>query len=676
MSNRKSFRPLFGLVGLVGILPLLTATTIKANSGADFSKTPARQTVKLDAPEYSFTGETAISSDKLDVSVVSSNVSSSCHSLTITFSTGGQGFADTTGTFLIAPTEEEFTTFYKEFTGWTSEYKKEIDEKAKNGEYETPHYSAVLYSLTPSAENTKVYIPASLSRGVYFTLDVVGVRSNAVTDWTNAEAIYIPSSIEDIYEDSFEGVPNTVKFYVEAESDNTNWAAGWNHGASVIHSANFPSTKHDVKSAAGAPMYGDKENNYVIGWYPKEGTQYPLIAEYKVKKVDGSLSETKYFEFEKSTFTATTAEYDGVGYKVFGYANNLYADIMMENPGESIDLDTVKIHNIFDAVGQPVKPDTDNPYYSVPHKSLSKSYNLSDFVTYKFTGISTFQGFTAVDILMDQSGVETYKLIKSNFYKQYEPAMKRGTAYIRYRITSLNSCYYVIQYKDGGEIKTEKVKIDTPVSQFVLNADKNNTISFMLKNSDFGKKFSAKSIYSLSFEGFYITLDIFAKTDTSNGPVARSNVTERFGYVAIMPAGETYNVFDANLLIILLVAIYVVLYIAAAVFLFFYFTNKFKNDEFRRVKPRAFLIKSLLGLAGSVIVILAVTFTILRISALNNAIVVYNPVDAYIIIFGVLSVLVVGYFSKYLVATYKASKQRKRAIKLKLNEDVADDGTK
>ena len=44
-------------------------------------------------------------------------------------------------------------------------------------------------------------------------------------------------------------------------------------------------------------------------------------------------------------------------------------------------------------------------------------------------------------------------------------------------------------------------------------------------------------------------------------------------------------------------------------------------------------------------------------------------------IMAVLSVVIIGYFIKYLVGVIKANKERRRIIKLKLNEDIEDDGT-
>lgn len=185
--------------------------------------------------------------------------------------------------------------------------------------------------------------------------------------------------------------------------------------------------------------------------------------------------------------------------------------------------------------------------------------------------------------------------------------------------------------------------------------------------------FSATTIRQLSLVSFYITIDLF--NNSSSSVVARSSYTARFGYVMVMPYSDTASVFDINTMLIILSIIYLIVYAIATVILFFYLKNKYKNDEFRRMKPKSYFTKSILGLVGSIIVILCITFIILRATSFNNAIVVYNPLDPFIIVFAVLSILIVGYFIKYLAVTYKANQDRKRNIKLHLSEDVEDDGT-
>ena len=142
-----------------------------------------------------------------------------------------------------------------------------------------------------------------------------------------------------------------------------------------------------------------------------------------------------------------------------------------------------------------------------------------------------------------------------------------------------------------------------------------------------------------------------------------------------MPYSDNASLFDVNIFLIILAVSYILLFAAGTVGLYFYLKNKYKNDEFRRMKIKPFIIKAVLFLLGSMVVVFDIVFIVLRGTALNNAIVVFNPVDAYIIILSVLSVVIIGYFVKYLVGVVKTNRERRRIIKLKLNEDVEDDGT-
>ena len=78
----------------------------------------------------------------------------------------------------------------------------------------------------------------------------------------------------------------------------------------------------------------------------------------------------------------------------------------------------------------------------------------------------------------------------------------------------------------------------------------------------------------------------------------------------------------------------------------------------------------------SLAVVLAIAFIILRNTVFTAAIAVYNPVDTFIVIFGIASIIIIGYYIRNMVLAYKARSQKKKATKLGLLNEVADDGTK
>jgi len=66
---------------------------------------------------------------------------------------------------------------------------------------------------------------------------------------------------------------------------------------------------------------------------------------------------------------------------------------------------------------------------------------------------------------------------------------------------------------------------------------------------------------------------------------------------------------------------------------------------------------------------------VLRTTLFKNSIVVYNPVDIFIIFFALASVIIIGYLIKNLVVYIKATNKRKKDQKLGIDKDVVKDGT-
>ena len=670
MNNNKLSTLLFGLVSVFGISALAVGFA-QRSEGYQPKSISAKQAIQKKAVR-DYSAEVDEPSGSLTIAATSSTLTSMGQSFSLNFSTGGQGFCDTTSSYLLAPKDDSFDPYYAEFSKMSSEERQEIIDQYDAGEYETVHFNSYVFNITGASDTKNVVIPRYLTRNHIFTLDIteIGVDAVEADGWDNITSITIPAEVAYVYSESFVGVPNTMVFNVEAASRPEGWAEDWAHGATVNYGYAFPEAKAEMLSRAGAQDYGDKTVNFILGWYPSEGPQLPLVAEYKVRSADGSLSDVQYFDFSPSS---ANSKYEAVGYDIVAFKNSLDCDIPL-NAGEQIEPDSFILHNIYSAVkgaSGSYEPDTAHPYRYTPKQMYSRVYNIDDFIKYEFTGISSFSGYTGIDLDMRISEENVYSHLKSNYYNSHKAEIEAGTLYVRYRLTSLTLSSFRITYKHGNEMVTKDVKIATPVTQFKMNNNGVNKVSFLLKNADVGVGFSASSVKEVSLVGLYISLDLMGAKAT----IARSSVVTRFGYVSFMPYTENPQLFDINLMLILVLVGYIAAYSVSCVGLYFYLKNKYKNDEFRRMKTKQYVIKSALGLVGSTIVIFAVLFIILRAVALNNAIVVFNPLDAYIIILSVLSVVIIGYFIKYLVGVVKVSKERKRVLKLKLNEDVADDGT-
>ena len=656
---------------VVGLMSVFSVGSIFGNTGSTHKETPTQSVRMLKEAVRDFSSEQDVPEGKLSISTTSSTLTSMGQSFSFTFSTGGQGWQDTTKTFLLAPDDADFDAYYDEFSKLTVEDREKITEQYENGEYEPPEFNSYVFKIAGTSANKRVYIPRALTRNHIFNLTVSRMDLNVVPDWTNIQSIAIPVEITEIYSETFQNVPADMVFNVEAPSKPEGWADDWAHGATVNYGYEYPEEKEMPLSTAGAEQFGDKTQNFIIGWYPKEGEQKPLTLEYKLLK-DGVLQDdVHYFDFSPSSDKST---YECVGFQLIDYSNVLYCDIPL-SAGEEVDFSSLMIHNIYrsktsgsgDSTVYYAEPDLADAYHLKPKQAFSKTYNVTDFINLEFTGLSTFSGYTSIDLKVDISEENVYSHLKSNYYNTHLADIQSGKVHIRYRLTSLGLCKFRITYTQNGSEVTEDVKIVTPIQQFIIQKQKDNHISFLLKN----KGYAAENIKEVSLVGLYISVDLMG----SRSVIARSSSVTRFGYMSIMPYTEKASVFNVNTMLIIIAIAYIVAYAVGAVALYFFLKNKYKNDEFRRMKTKSYVLKASLGLAGSLIVIFAIIFIVVRNTVLNNAIVVFNPVDAYIIVLSVLSVLIIGYFIKYLVGVIKTEKERRRILKLKLNEDVEDDGT-
>ena len=117
------------------------------------------------------------------------------------------------------------------------------------------------------------------------------------------------------------------------------------------------------------------------------------------------------------------------------------------------------------------------------------------------------------------------------------------------------------------------------------------------------------------------------------------------------------------------------LYAAGAFVLYKILKEKFKNDEFRRINDKKYMKKAILFGLGFTEIALAIVFILMRAVGFANTIVAFNPTDPLLILFSIVGLIVGGYFIVILIKSIKANNERRKAIRLKLNEDVDDDGT-
>ena len=316
-------------------------------------------------------------------------------------------------------------------------------------------------------------------------------------------------------------------------------------------------------------------------------------------------------------------------------------------------------------------PDFDHRYYVKPGHAFSRVNYLEDFVSIEFKTVSAFAGYSSVSASVSKinSGLDVYKANKEYYYNIYKDNLENGSAYIRYRLTQLNKASYLVDAGNG------QIEIDpaTEVTQYIIKKNLNNTLGFVYKNSSLGlNSYSVKDVKSFAIKGMTITIDV-----VNNGSIIKSSYkTARFGIIFIKAPVDTAKTFNADLLVILLAVGYTGLALIIATTLFFVYKKIYRNDEFKRLKPKQFIRKAIIYWATSLAIVLALTFIILRNTAFTAAIAVYNPVDTFIVIFGIASIIILGYYVRNMIIATKARRQKKKATKLGLLDEVADDGTK
>lgn len=253
------------------------------------------------------------------------------------------------------------------------------------------------------------------------------------------------------------------------------------------------------------------------------------------------------------------------------------------------------------------------------------------------------------------------------------PSILNGDIKFRYTLTSLNMASLVVSYKEGGEVKTKELPINSPSPVIEINESKNNVISFLVNNSSLGNV-DTKNIVAVGISG--VTLNVHLYNSVSHNLVQNTQYLNVFGNIEVLPYSEKQlECFDANTYLIIFFVALTAIYVLATIVLFFYKKNKYKNDEFRRMRPKAYFKSAALGFLGLLLIVAAINFIVLRFVIFNSTVPTYNPIDAFVIGFAIFGAIAVGLFIKFFVSAIKLAKHRREVARLHLDKDVVDDGT-
>ena len=194
-------------------------------------------------------------------------------------------------------------------------------------------------------------------------------------------------------------------------------------------------------------------------------------------------------------------------------------------------------------------------------------------------------------------------------------------------------------------------------------------------NNDYLKGIDTGSITAVGISG--ATVDIHLFNNETHTRVMNTQLQHTFGNIEILPhINVRLNFFDINAFLLLFLGALTLIYAIIAIVLFFYKKNKFKNDEFRRMNAKAYIKSAILGYTGLVLILAAISFVVLRIAFFNSTIPTYNPIDAFVIMFVIAAAISLGLFIKNFASAIKVARKRREILRLKLDKDVVDDGTK
>ena len=665
-----------------------------------------------------FAGEEEADPEELEVSLVQNTTTSTSQSLNFAFKSKTLvGYANATKDFIINISDPAFT----------GDKNNPVGEDFENYDDETglPIFEGELLFILNSYRNNSddVFVPSTLLLDETFIINISSIASECVTatgeqynnqnNWYKEggtelkyHQIHIPNTIITVGSDAFTGVPADVKFIIEGSALPEGFAADWTdaqasqitfgeYGNEARKAQKVGNSINDIVDEHGRPVDFCLGCNSVKG-SKYEGEQYdrPLVIEFNVVKKSNP-SEVIRTVFDELPLANTNASaYDSVGnISALSYSRLLGYKL---DADEIIDENSIVFHNImkfFKGAGANI--DTSTRYYAKPSK-FPELMDISNLVSFKASSNSTFAGFSRFSLTMDKNLNITsekypephslYLDVKSDFYEQNKTKILSGLTDIRYSLYNLYlSSYHFVYEGRGGELKDFTMGISSPISYQVLDNNSGNSISLLISHEDVRKRgqeigmdlsdFSADKVRTFELVNLTIQMDLLTTSDSgSRAVLAKSQINYKFAYITVRD-NEKLNVFNWNIFLIIFFVAYAVLFAAGSFVLYKYKKEKYKNDEFRRVNDKKYLKSAILYGLGFAVIAYAIIFIVMRAVGFANTIVSYNPTDPLLIAFAVAGMIIGGYFIVLAIKAVKTERERRKAIRLRLNEDVEDDGT-
>lgn len=488
---------------------------------------------------------------------------------------------------------------------------------------------------------------------------------------------------------SNEFVINSANILKENESSGVDYEEGTEitDGSIFASVDSISTTENSTSLTVTFDCNTQLEKDYFVGYYNSK-CYMPAIIKCTLIDKNGNKKDAEGQLIRINELV----EYNGIGPNLGQTSFTTYCDFL-HGADYSLDLTSpIKAINILEYDFDAKTADSTNVHYlnidttytdedTGTTSKIYTEYDLSSFISFSYAGKSNLNGFSSFKVNVDAASKEVdgegYKSLGTSYKRLYttnQSAIENGSMMIRTRFGFSGDTVYRVTYDDGV------VEEISDISNFVNVSSKGASLYFLLKGVDSNK------VKNIQVVGGIITLGIY--NNSTYKEVSRTGTQIRFGYmnfgidditndngsVAIAKSVNTYN-FNSDLFIGLSIGAVTLVYVVVSIILFFVFTKKYKDDEFKRVNPKAYWKTNLLGLAAIDCVLIFIEFTVVRVNLISNSLPVFNPCDAFISAFAVASLLLVGYFIKYFYVLFKAKYERRRNEKLKMNNNVIDDGT-
>ena len=414
-------------------------------------------------------------------------------------------------------------------------------------------------------------------------------------------------------------------------------------------------------------------NNYLLSCHSDDPDlsiyNFDFILEYK------KIGNNEIFYYDLPLYSDKNY-FDGIGSSI-GYTDLKYAIDIPLQAGEEIDPTSLRFHNIHVAIreGNNYIPDmsAEAPVYTlIPNVVYNAPVRLNQFFTnIEVDSLATFFGYTDLKVKFDLAE-DAFQNLKPTSYAAHKSEIEDGTLSVRTQFSSISQSYYLIKYKGANDALVEKeVRLVTPMDNVTIT--KGQAYGFLINNESVGPDFSADKIVSFTLVGFTLHLDLY--NNVKHGITNNSKFDIRFATLNLISESKPASTLSIPLIFGLTFLGYTVLFALGAVGLYFYRKNRFKNDEFRRMNTKKFVIASVKNFAGFAIVLAAILCIVGRWGLFRNSVIVFNPLDPGVIAFTILGAIFLGFTIKNMVVAIKIMRERKKKERLRLDQDIVEDGT-